>query len=286
MEQTLEKPAVRKHIDGAIEKATDLGDGVLDVIVATGSIDRDGESLLIKGLDTKNYLNNPVVLWGHKYDEPPIGKAVKLTKTKDGQLTARVQFAIDEYPFAHLIYKLWKGGYGAGFSIGFIPKEVEGDTFTKSEMLEFSAVTVPANAEALTLAKTKGVISAAEKELAEKVIEEDVPFDRLSIKKVDTDEDDDKVETKRLKVNLDALQLGHELLHGTVQKMKQELDEFTRLNHTGASRRKRAVRLVEVRKTVQFAQSVSQSLNQELSRSGAVKPRRKRLTKRIQLKGE
>lgn len=137
----------------------DLGDGAIEAVVADESVDRDGEQLLMKGLDVSNYKKNPVVQWAHDYSRPPIGKADQLTKKADGSLVAKVKFAITESDFAKEIYALYKGGFLNAFSIGFLPKEAEGNVFTKSEMLEFSAVPVPANANALVTAKAFGLVS-------------------------------------------------------------------------------------------------------------------------------
>lgn len=141
-----------------VEKAKDLGEGILEAIVASSSKDRHGEILDINGLDISKYKQNPVVLWAHDYSKPPIGRTLSLKK-QDGKLIAKIKFAIHEDEFAHKIYKLYKGGYMKAFSIGFIPLEMDKDRYTKSEMIEHSAVPVPANSEALALAVSKGLIN-------------------------------------------------------------------------------------------------------------------------------
>jgi len=138
-------------------KVKSVNEGELEAIVASNSLDRHGEVLDIKGLDLSKYKENPVVAWSHNYDELPIGKATKITKTKDGKLKAKMIFAVNENPKAKVVYDLFKGGFLNAFSIGFMATEMDGNTYTKSEMLEFSAVLVPANSEALVLAKTKGI---------------------------------------------------------------------------------------------------------------------------------
>lgn len=152
----------------------ELGDGELEGIVATNDIDRDGEILDINGLDTTNYEKNPVIQPFHRYDMPPIGKATELRK-EGGKLIAKMKFAVNENPLAKTIYELYKGGYMNAFSIGFIPKSIEpvGDNlkFVQSEMLEFSAVPVPANANALVTAKEAGIDIAVIKSLVEEQFE-------------------------------------------------------------------------------------------------------------------
>lgn len=141
-----------------ITKARALDRGVVEVIVATNSEDRHGEILDIKGLDVKNYMKHRSVLLFHDQNSFPVGKTLSLKKTPDGsQLIAQVQLAIDEYPVANQLYRLVLGEYFNTVSIAFIPKELDQNVWTRSEMVEFSFVPVPANAEALVVAKSKGL---------------------------------------------------------------------------------------------------------------------------------
>lgn len=150
----VEKKEVRSQV---LVEVKDLGEGTIEAVVASEAEDRHGEVIEMKGLDIKKYMKNPVVAWSHNYDEPPIAKAEKLTKTPDGKLIARMKFATNIYDKARVVYNLYKDGFLNAFSIGFIPLEIDGNRYTKSEMIEFSAVLVPANPEALLLAKQKGI---------------------------------------------------------------------------------------------------------------------------------
>jgi HK97 family phage prohead protease len=164
-------------------KGIDEKEGTLTAMVSTGARDRMDESLDPMGADIKNYLKNPVVLWAHDYTQPPIGKALWTKRTQDGVIS-KVKFANTE--FAQEIFQLYKDGFLKAFSVGFVPKKWEdgdGDKkprrkFTSWEMLEFSAVPVPANPEALSLAISKGIlktdsiIDAMETELNDPEIEE------------------------------------------------------------------------------------------------------------------
>ena len=133
-------------------------------LVSTGAWDRQDEVLLPEGADLKNYRKNPVVMWAHDYNRPPIGKAAWIKTTDDGIL-AKTIFA--NTPFASEVLQLYKDGFMKAFSIGFIPKEHEdGDgekkprrTYTDWEVIEYSAVPIPANPEALMMAIQKGTIS-------------------------------------------------------------------------------------------------------------------------------
>jgi len=153
----------KQFLDFSAEiKSFDEKERSLTALVSTATKDRMGEVLLPAGADLKNYNKNPVVLWAHDYSRPPIGRAMWTKRTQDGVLS-KVQFA--GTPFADEIYQLYKGGFMKAFSVGFIPKEWEdGDgekkpkrTFQKWEMIEFSAVPVPANPDALGLAMKSGI---------------------------------------------------------------------------------------------------------------------------------
>ncbi len=143
-------------------KGIDLNEGTLTASISTNGRDRQDEVLDPGGVDMRNFKNNPVVLFAHQYDQPPIGKALWIKRDGDS-IVAKVQFAKTE--FAQEIFTLFKDGFMKAFSVGFIPKTWEdGDgkktarrTYTKWELLEFSAVPVPANPEALMLAIQRGL---------------------------------------------------------------------------------------------------------------------------------
>jgi HK97 family phage prohead protease len=135
-------------------KTKDLGNGVLEAIITTSSIDRYNESIDTKGIDTTAYMSNPVVLYGHDYSGLPIGKTLKLNQQKT-KIKAQFQLAVDEFPFAATVYAMIKSGYLNAVSIGGRVREWSDDykTILQMEMVEFSVVAVPANAEALITGK-------------------------------------------------------------------------------------------------------------------------------------
>lgn len=149
----------------------------IEFIGSTATRDRYGDSIDQTGWELGNFVKNPVIPWGHNYNEPPVAKAVEVG-LREGNLFFKGQFATaEEYAYADTIYKLYKGGYLRAFSVGFIPlewkleKEYDDDgdlvdiwwVFTKCELLEVSCVTVPANPEALTLAFREGVVTDVER---------------------------------------------------------------------------------------------------------------------------
>lgn len=217
-------------------EAKALGEGEVEAIVASEALDRHGEIVDIKGLDIKNYMKNPVVAWGHNYNEPAIGKTTKLVKTADGKLIATMKFAVSEYEKARVVYNLIKGGYLNAFSIGFIPYEMDGNRYTKSEMIEFSSVLVPANAEALVLAKSKGIdtdiLSSYDlamkydlSKILEKSVEDltvgEVKFLKENVAKLS---DENKAKYAEVLETKDVLGDVSELLEKKFAEFKKELD--------------------------------------------------------------
>lgn len=141
-----------------IEQSTvkSLGEGTFSTIVTTADLDRYQESIDTEGIMTKNYMNNPVVLYGHDYQGLPIGKALKLSKSKDDtgkkvSMSATFQLAVNEYPFAATVADMIKGGYLNAVSIGGLVTAWSDDyrTILGMDMVEFSVVPVPANPNAL-----------------------------------------------------------------------------------------------------------------------------------------
>ncbi len=129
----------------------------LEGIFSTADEDRHGD-VVQQNWDLKNFKKNPVILNSHSYRDAAdvIGKAVGIKVSKDGVLEGTIQFAVNENPKAKIIFDLYKGGFLNAFSVGFLAKEFDNKgTILKSELLEISAVSVPANAYAL--AKAKGI---------------------------------------------------------------------------------------------------------------------------------
>ena len=131
--------------------------GPLVFVASTGEVDRHGDTVAPEGWRLDAYRDNPVVLWAHDYGEPAIGRAEAVWS--DGRaLRARLEFAPTE--FAGQVERLYRQGYQKGVSVGFRPLRFEerrdpvngaflGIRFLEQELLEISAVPVPANGGAL-----------------------------------------------------------------------------------------------------------------------------------------
>jgi hypothetical protein len=152
---------------------------------STPDVDRHGESVK-QNWDVSNYLNNPVVLNSHTHNDAceVIGRVEWMVNTPD-KLEGKIKFAVNENPKAKIIYDLYKGGYLNAFSVGFIQGE---DT---NELLELSAVSVPANARALAKAKGINVDELEENDIEVVDDEEETEETEEEVEK-DNEEDDEE----------------------------------------------------------------------------------------------
>jgi HK97 family phage prohead protease len=154
---------LRKQMVGEIERADDRR---LRFTISTASVDREQDTIALSGWDVRQYLRNPVVLWGHDAAALPIGRALDVG-IEGGALKATVEFIAADMPergqFAEAVYRLAHQGVIRATSVGFRPLKwaytedkargaddwFPGIDFQEQELLELSIVTVPANPEAL-----------------------------------------------------------------------------------------------------------------------------------------
>ncbi len=125
----------------------------LEGIATTPTTDRMGDIVETAGIQFKL----PLPLLYQHNSKQPIGTVTSAKVTKDG-ISIKAQMApAGVAPFIDEAWALIKAGLIRGFSIGFRTleeawmKDVGGFRITKSEWLELSAVTIPANAEASIL---------------------------------------------------------------------------------------------------------------------------------------
>lgn len=139
-------------------------------VISTASIDREGDTVAPEGWQLDEYQRNPVVLWAHDGEQPPIGQTIRMGVDSQRRLVSVAQFAPPEdYAFADTIFRLITGGYIRAASVGFLPLEFEFDTsrrsagftppcnFLKQSLLEWSVCPVPANPDCLLQARAAGI---------------------------------------------------------------------------------------------------------------------------------
>ena len=151
-------PVLKWHAAGAGAGAAGRkADGPVTFVLSTDDVDRHGDVVSADGWRLEAYLRNPVLLWAHDYRHPAIGRAVEVW-TEPHRLLASMEFAPS--PFAQDVAALYAGGFQWAVSVGFRPIRWEerrdartgallGLRYLEQELLEVSAVPVPANRSAL-----------------------------------------------------------------------------------------------------------------------------------------
>ena len=141
---------------------------LLDSIISDESRDRYNSE--VRGWRLKNFQKNPVTQFGHDYYIPPIGRCVRAGVNKAKQLMARTEFTPpDINEFGYSIGRMYASGYMNAFSVGFVPKsdkwveQKESDKkgfweLKNNDLLEYSAVPVPANPNCVALAQRDGLL--------------------------------------------------------------------------------------------------------------------------------
>ena len=171
-------------------EASSTDDNVIRFVASDESLDRSGEIIEANGWDLQGFQKNPVFVNSHNYGDIVhiLGRA-KAVAVTGGKLIIDVLFAVKENPIAKLAHDLYKGGFLNAVSVGFIPKEwKDGDgkeyfrKFTKQELLEVSAVSVPCNPNALAMGIKSGAINPDDVKAASKMLFEQA--ERESQKKI------------------------------------------------------------------------------------------------------
>lgn len=168
---------IHRKLLNDIEFASDEGleaKRQIRVIAASGRADRTGDIVKVDGIELANFKKNPIILWAHDHYGLPVAKAVEMS-VESGKLVMVLEFATKEiYEFADTVYKLVKGGFLKGVSIGARVLEAEwildkdeeiiGRKFNKLELLELSVVPIPADSKALITAVKSGAITCEDME--------------------------------------------------------------------------------------------------------------------------
>jgi Phage head maturation protease len=147
----------------------------LDFISSDESLDRYNEIISASGWKLDNYLRNPVFQNAHQYGDIlfTLGRAVATeVRTVAGRkaLFQRIEFACDINPMAKIAYGLYKGKFLNAVSVGFVPLRWEDGSeekgyqrkYLEQELLEVSAVGIPANPNALALGLKSGAIQKSD----------------------------------------------------------------------------------------------------------------------------
>lgn len=151
---------------------------------STSDEDRHGD-VVEQEWDLKWFKKNPVLIDSHNYDSIThiIGKVLNIGADK--ALSGEIEFATMN-PKGALAQAMVDGGFLNASSVGFIPKEFDDKgRILKSELLEISMVSVPANPRALL----EKIVDETEKELEvmKNSITDDTEIETIIETKIDID---------------------------------------------------------------------------------------------------
>ena len=145
-------------------KAEETEERVVQFTISKEVEDRDGDIIRATGIDLTNFNKNPVFLLCHNSHDLPVGKVTKVW-VEGKSVKATVYFptldelssdpnnASEKARLVDFVFHCYKTGMLNAVSVGFIPLEwtetERGYDIQKWELLEFSAVPVPANQDAI-----------------------------------------------------------------------------------------------------------------------------------------
>lgn len=136
-------------------------------VASSEIVDSYGDIIRTSGWDLSRFKDNPVLLWGHQSRELPIGTASAWVDEGRKQLLADATFmTAAENEWADQVWRVIEAGALRAVSVGFLPtvepnilrdeknQWITGFEFVGQQLLELSVVSVPANPEALALARS------------------------------------------------------------------------------------------------------------------------------------
>jgi phage head maturation protease len=178
MKRPAPKIGERQFRAAEIEKAADKP-RTIRFVASDETVDRYGDIIRAGGWQLDNFKRNPVLLFGHNSREPPIGTADAWIEGKS--LLADATFLpLGVSDFADEIWRIVDAGALRAVSVGFLPSEFNGIyaeddpdhedwpigiEFVAQELLELSVVPVPANPQALAVARSLALSEATTRRL-------------------------------------------------------------------------------------------------------------------------
>ena len=158
-----------------IHRNTTLHTSGLDFVCNSGKLDRYGDIVVPSGIDLTQFRKNPIALLNHAASAP-IGVWTDV-RVEAGELRGRLERAPEKTsPRIDEIRKLVEAKVLRACSIGFMPVEFEpildakgartgGMRFLKSELIEMSLVSTPADGNAVARAKSLNISDATLREV-------------------------------------------------------------------------------------------------------------------------
>lgn len=160
-EMTLEEWDSKQMYEDEDEK-----DKGLTVVVASAPTPDRYNDVVEPTWNLKRFMSNPVVPFGHDYSRPPVGR-VRNLEVVNGLLVASIEWdESKENQLGRTVASQFRRGFMNAVSVGFAPGEVvprsalpddspykaeSGNLYREPELLEISAVPIPAHQDALAI---------------------------------------------------------------------------------------------------------------------------------------
>ena len=144
----------------------EMSGGDLTYVVASAPTPDRYNDIVQPDWRLERFMSNPVVPFAHDYTQPPVGKVVSL-EVLNGTLIAAIEWDDSpENPLGQTVASQFRRGFMNAVSVGFAPGEVvarstlppedpyygeSGNVYRSPELLEISAVPIPAHAGALAI---------------------------------------------------------------------------------------------------------------------------------------
>lgn len=151
--QRRDAASAQKRAVLAPPSSLDVANRTCEFVASTTTIDSHG-TIVLQNWRLDRYRKNPVILWAHDDDDPPIGTGE--VRIEDGQLIVKVHFA-EGTECAETCWMLVQQGVLRGVSVCFMPEKYSfqevGDrsvlVYDAPELLEISLVSIPSNPDSL-----------------------------------------------------------------------------------------------------------------------------------------
>lgn len=204
------------------------------VVASDETVDRVWESIKIDGWDLKNYFKNPIILFGHKYNDMDdvVWKATKVYVENDQLIVEWIFAGTNSWQQLRQLYEEW---ILKTVSVWFIVKERDTNNtkiITKAELLELSFVPVPCNPNALSLSKDvldacieNGMIKEIDENDDTSCMEQDTIDEINSIENNDESENQNEPETE----NQESVENDEEKTIKEMEEVNIEKDIYLQL---------------------------------------------------------
>lgn len=213
-----------------VEKAIDVENRQITAVVSTPEMDSHGDTINPKGFDWGRYDKNPVLLHQHKSHEDSIGTCIRHWLDEKNFTMATFEFA--EGGQAEETFQKYVKKHQRAFSIGFRVKkwgtaitenDPNGYVFDEIEIYEISAVTLPANEDALTANSFKSLYKSLD---ADEAKELELPEDAIGLLK-HIAQGLDKLNKALDNKQSDKSQSGTKAEAGTTEKQAEDSSKST-----------------------------------------------------------